>query len=453
MKFRECGRVSPLLCGLLIAAISLNGCGGGGERPSPNAVQSSSVVNYASAQTSAAPAKPAPSSDALALVSAEETTRQFAVSALNAAANPSNATVSPALMASHVNTLFAAAHGSTLAELAANFRQMAPNSATGLWLTQSAPVSRQLWAQRGQSFLLSFLDQTRFLDQSDPTKWQAGETGFADQSASSDTAANLAMSKAGSDLSAATFGMDTRLVVIDAIKPHLAWPAASTFDGRFLNEAGTMMYKLPMVRVTQDVVQHIEPTFVANALTVNGLTTMTITPSTGSLSDFLNQSRLSAAIKASVAAFAGKPSSTLPAGQIVLPAGDLRLPFDGSTKLASLAYDESLADFKSLDGQGGTYMSVTSSASHLLVDANGLTLNAALAQAFVFSRRNVNGPGNSGGVNSYLVSFTDGASWVTQACTATPDMRSQFLVILDAQHAVISLSAISAPGGVSVPCN
>jgi hypothetical protein len=467
MNNKKFGYISHWSSVMLAVAMGLSGCGGGDSQPDssnrtsqvPDVEQSSTVSAYTAAQASNAPAISTSSLDEQLIPSAlGDITRQLAVEDMTSQLDAGNVSVAPALTLAHLNLLVAAARGDSLAHLTAAFPQDATTAgAVSTWLGQSGSVSRQLWAQRGQTFLLSFLDRASFGGMTSSANWQGGETGFADASVGNDEAVNRAFSTANSELMAYSVDHLTHLVVVDAIKPHLSWPVAEVFTGRFLDD-NAFSQVLSMVRVTQGVVQYAESGFVADALTLDGVTVMTITPSAGSLKDFLTGQHLDLAIKNSVTALLDSPSSAnLPQGRLVLPAAsNLRIPLNVDALLrkrqvADWAYGEVIANFKGLDGVGGTYVKLQSPASHLKINAQGLTMEAASAVQFIFSERNINGSSGDSGSSSGVI-LTVGPRVHGITCAEPPDLRTKFLAILDSRRILISLTALNQPDGMSVTC-
>jgi len=192
MNNKKFGYISHWSSVMLAVAMGLSGCGGGDSQPDnsnrtsqvPDVEQSSTVSAYTAAQASNAPAISTSSLDEQLIPSAlGDITRQLAVEDMTSQLDAGNVSVAPALTLAHLNLLVAAARGDSLAHLTAAFPQDATTAgAVSTWLGQSGSVSRQLWAQRGQTFLLSFLDRASFGGMTSSANWQGGETGFADAS-------------------------------------------------------------------------------------------------------------------------------------------------------------------------------------------------------------------------------------------------------------------------------
>lgn len=464
-RFRRAGwPVAGLLCAAVLAACGGGGGGsGGGNNGSPGAQQAaqdtatSTVAAYALSRS--AGAAPAASSPAPVTSAVADGTRQLAVEELHAlvpATGPSTSTnraAVPLLLLAHLDTLRAAAAGTTASALDASFPESAPLDD---WLHRRSPMQRQLWTQRGQALAKDFLQQTDWLDAHKRADWRAGETAAAGASLSQDPAFDAQLQLVNRELQSWLFESETRLAVVDSLQARLAWPAASPFTGRFENEGG-VSFMLPMLRLTQDVVRYAEADFVGDALTRDGLTVISIVPTAGTLDDFLRAGRLDAAIRTSAAALSAGASSPLPAGELRLPL--IEAAFANSIDAVpgrrglQLPYDKVNANLKRLDNTGGTYMKLVQPRSRLVIDATGLRFDAAYAGAFVFSPQNVYGPGY--GTYASAVIWTLAPDWQLPAqvdCTAVPDLRSHFLVVLDASQAVLAVMTIAAPGGERVQC-
>lgn len=234
-----------------------------------------------------------------------------------------------------------------------------------------------------------------------------------------------------------------------SMSANAGWTALVPFDGIF--ERGTHdLLRLPLVRLTAGVTRHLGIDFTADVLAGGGLSLMVLRPSTGTLTEFAT-SRLETALAETVLALL--PNAVAPiAGEILLPQVDVALALQADEPLrrggVTQVYDEVLANLKGLDGVGGTYVQTAAPAATLHIATDGLSLRAAHALAFTYSPRNINGPNYSSGSSSFT-SVT--GSFVLGTCVwPAPDLRSFFLVLLDARHWVVSLAAVQAPPGATV---
>lgn len=376
-------------------------------------------------------------------------TRELAVQEMGTQSlTENNVTVSPPLALAHLDALRPATAGTTARQLKQAFPADARLNA---WLHGAAgPVARQLWAQRGLRFAVDYLDQTAQSWAGTPSNWLAGETNFSDQSASADPAFNQALHDTSPLFYTADLSSATHLIVQDSLHRQVFWPSATAFNGVFAGALGRQVLT-PMVRITQGVVRYEEPDFVTNAVTVNGTTLMTIIPLSYDVRGFAWSKHLDAAIKNSAAAVFGAPSPGLPPGQIVLPSGSLSMPLSDTLlprRGATMAYDEIDADLRALDNVGGTYARPIPQRGVMDISSSALTLKFASATQFIYSPKNRQ---NSGGSTSgvFVTVDTFGRPY---PCAGGPDAASMFIVVLDAQQALLSLTAVTQVPGERVHC-
>lgn len=447
---------------LLASLTSLTACGGGDgpAAPADSDPQRSTVSAYTSARTAAAPSQAAAEAQPPASLDAAcDPTHELAVAALRLQDGQAHALIAPPLLAAHLNMLVAAAAGDTLAQLHTQFPEQA---CLNDGLRQTPLLSRQLWAERGARFQRRFLQQTDWAGAAStlagPSPWRAGETGFADLSYASDPAFQQALSPAYAPTLMANFvdTRNTRLVIGDALDLGLSWARDQAFDGHFRSDAG-LSYRVPLLRITDSVVQHQTADYTANALTdAAGLTLITITPRAGTLQAFA-ASQLAPALQASIAALTDATPARVQSGELVLPRGELSMSMALDqlvrTRGAGLAYSEIDANLRGLDGLGGTYVQVRPVVSTLQIDTSRLTLHSAYAAAFTFSAKNVHGLRDLSGQG------LEGSSAVTVTflgsvpqCGPTVDLRSFFIAIVDAHQAVMALAAITAPEAGASRC-
>jgi hypothetical protein len=145
-------------------------------------------------------------------------------------------------------------------------------------------------------------------------------------------------------------------------------------------------------------------------------------------------------------------------GEMVLPKVTTELPFvaDAPLKRAgiSLAYDEVNANLRNLDGLGGTYAITSSTGSTLSIADGGLRIGAKQSLVYLFSRKNVFGPtGDTYGSNvSSSVTFPGDAQLLCNGTLVwpSPDLRSFYLLLMDARGWVVSLAGIHILEGDAV---
>lgn len=445
---------NSVICLALAIAMGLQACGGGGGSggdthtvPTTSTVSSYSATRPTQSASSGSSASPSANLGSGTASSYADTTLRLAVEELNLALDKDdNVLVAPPLTLAHINALISASYGNTASQLKAAF----PDA--GTWLSQlknDNSISRQLWSSRGQSFLLTFLQATDLSGTHESASaWQGHETGFFNSPAVPDASLDAALQAVDPEWSSYSLEASAanRLTIVDALQTQVAWSNATTFDGRFQVDGGGNRL-MTMLTVSNGVRRYAEADFTTNALTSNGLTIMSIVPSTSSVRDFAKSSQLNAAIQHSLAALG---SSSTQAGELVLPVGTLKLVQHADSvavhRNVTLPYDEIQADMGGLDGKGGTYAKVVSPASVLNLTVNALTQQSTNATEFIFSPLNQHGPQYAGGGGSGgLIAIGIAVPSTPPPCNREPDLKSFFLVILDAQQAVLSISAIIDP--------
>ena len=232
------------------------------------------------------------------------------------------------------------------------------------------------------------------------------------------------------------------------------WPAVTAFNGVFdTANAPNDLRRMPMVKITQGVERLVGVDFTADALAVGDLRLMTIRPAGGKLADF-SADQLASALAQSAQLRLPGAAITSP-GEMVLPKLTTGLPFVADAPLrragVNLAYDEINANLRNLDGVGGTYATASSTGSTLSIAEGELRIAANQSLAYRFSRKNIYGPTDgSYSYSSYFIfPFTGNISSI---CIGTvvwpqPDLRSFFLVLMDARHWVVSMAAIHVLAG------
>ena len=395
----------------------------------------------------AAPANLTPDAPSLAALVADN--QHMAVAQMRASlAGGINLAVAPPLTYAVLRSLGSAAFGDSLTQISRNF-DLTPTPFVAA--QQTARVSSHLWADREKKLRTEFLSATDSLGPLPSlVGWSADEAGFSDGSAANDSAFTRSLSDANG-LSLAWFSAQAniRLLMAHTMSATAGWAALVPFDGIF--ERGTHdLVRLPLVRLTAGVTRHVGSDFTADALVGGDLSLMVLRPSTGTLTDFAT-TRLETALAEAVLALLSNAVAPM-AGEMLLPQVDIALALQADEPLrrsgVTQVYDEVLANLKGLDGVGGTYVQTAAPAATLHIAPDGLSLRAAHALAFTYSPRNINGPNYS----SDFLAFTSGSgSYVFGTCVwPAPDLRSFFLVLLDARHWVVSLAAVQAPPGAAV---
>jgi hypothetical protein len=369
-----------------------------------------------------------------------------------------NPAVVPPLTYAVLRTLAAASSGDTLAQLKNSGFDTAPVQYVAA--LQTNRVTSQFWSDRTRRFTPAFLTATDTLGPWPRlANWSAFETGFADGSFATDAglASGLAQVDPNLNLSSLPATKNLRLLTANSVAEKASWAAVTPFDGIF--DGGQNKHDLlqmPMVKVTAGVKRFAGTDFTADSMPMaGGLQLISLRPNAGTLTAY-SASRLEAAlaeVQQGLSAVGAKPV----AGEMILPKVDISLNIDPRAALAragiSLPFDEVNANFRAMDGLGGVYAIPFFSRASLRVGSDGLTVNAADATAFTFSPLNIFGP-TTGGVISTMVDLGFGginATFGLFTCTwPTPDLRTFFLVVLDAQGGVVSIAAIQTPPGNEV---
>ena len=448
LRVEELGRVLArgALCCLVLG---LAACGGGasdGQRDSggaqPVAVtlpETMTLPQYQAVRAAvpvAAASAVADSSTQAALVAANH---QLVVAQLRAdLAGVGNVAVLPPLAHAAVRSLAAAASGATLAEISSRF-DLAPTP--HVQAQQTGLVASQLWADQGRVFSSAFLTAT---DARGPwprlAGWSAAETGFTAGTARSD--ARLTQALAAVDMGLGFDALpDVRLLLLNSLVLDASWPVATPFEGTFNR------VRVPLLRISGGVQRQVGSDYSADLLAVGPLRLLQIRPAGGDLAGFAANRLQPVLAELASGLLMGQAAPVAPvAGELLLPQTTLSLVqnADGPLRRSGvvLAYDKVQANLRGLDAAGGTYAQSVSSAAQLRIAVDGLNLRAAHAMAFTFSAQNANGGGNQGG--GVVGTQPDDCVW------PTPDLRSFFLALLDAQGAVVALAAVNHLAGTAV---
>lgn len=436
-------------------ALVLAGCGGGrdseaGEPVLPAAQsagvqappQRTTLAEYAVAREQRGTVLGFPSPSAAELESIHRRSVDLGIAQLTPGLlGGGNALVLPPLVSSFVNTVGAAAQGTTLAELRSHHPEPGGFYAS---MVQTQGVTRSLWAPAGTPLLGSFLMATDRLGPLPPlAAWSGTEVTQRD-----DARLDAALDGFDGDaLFALGLGAETRLLVIDRLQERVGFDAAKPLDdGVFLDASGTRRV-LPMLRL--GAIRHRGADHVAHiATTPQGRHVVTIQPDAGDLRAFGSQ-RLAAVLSELARMSRQQTLVALPAGTMVLPVLDNlalpgpSIPVQGVQPAAS----EVNADLRGLDG-GGTYLRMAQLANHLSIGVAGLAAQGGHAAAFTYSPLNAWGDGTAGAVfvrTPDPVFVVDGPP---EACPrAEPDLRSLFIAVFDDDLRLVSLAAIGVLEG------
>lgn len=251
-----------------------------------------------------------------------------------------------------------------------------------------------------------------------------------------------------------------RLVTANTVTEKASWAAVTPFDGIF--DGGKNKHDLlqmPMVKVTAGVKRFAGTDFTADAMPMaGGLQLISLRPNASALTTPLStysSTRLEAALSEAIQGLLAVGAKPV-AGEMILPKVDINLEIDPKGPLVragiSLPFDEVNANFRNLDNQGGVYARPVFSSASLRVGNDGLTVKAADATVFTFSPLNIFGS-FFGSVSGNVVVISGGidATFGLFTCTwPTPDLRSLFLIVMDAQSNVVSIAAIQTPPGTEV---
>ncbi len=348
-----------------------------------------------------------------------------------------NALVVPPLTQAVLRSLASAASGDTLAQINGLFEV---TTSPTIAAYQNDRVASQWWADKGFRLRTAFLGATDTLGPFPRlARWSADEAGFSDGSAAAVPAlASFADSQ-------------NRAAVSHSLAGVANWPAVTAFNGIFdTANASNDLRRMPMVKIIQGVERFVGADFTADALAVGDLRLMTIRPAGGKLADFSADQLASALAQSAQMRLPG--SAITSPGEMVLPKLTTGLPFEADAPLrragVNLAYDEINANLRNLDGLGGTYAITSATGATLAIAEAGLNLDAVLGLSFRFSTKNVFGPGFSSGSSVNQVNFP--FLCVGTSIWPPADLRSFFLVLMDARHWVVSLAAIHVLPGDTV---
>jgi len=459
--------------GLLLLA-TLAACGGGGGEGSatPAAAAASAAVAVVAPASSAASAVAA---DAAPPVPATRTVAQYlqlreprsatgvlvppaaAVSARWLADNlalarqqlvsagQANTVVVPALSYAAHRVLSAAAAGDTRAQLLA---LSDPSPELALQAAQTGQLQLQAWTETAAPLATAFW---QLIDQAAAgplwASWQAAQAPF-DQG----EAAALAVLRP--DVTALGFDdvAQTRLLLRQRLSSAFNWTGVTPVAGLF-ERAPQDLLTVQLLRLTAGVRGYDGAGYRADALGSDAGWLLMLRPQAGSLQSFAS-GPLGAALTDAVAALVSGTGSTaaqVGAGELLLPVGELALPFAPASPLqqagVTLAFDKVNANFKGLDTLGGTYAQLRAPDVRLQIDGAGLRLGAEQLLAFTFSPLNVNGPSSTGGITTQVggdVQFCANGGPVWPAA----DLRPFVLAVLNPQGWVQALVAVNAPVGV-----
>ena len=379
--------------------------------------------------------------DAATLAGLTTANQRFAAAQVQADLSAeANALVVPPLTQAVLRSLASAASGDTLGQITSLFEVTASPTIAAY---QTDRVASQWWADKGFRLRTAFLAAPDTLGPFPRlAQWAADEAGFSDGSAAAVPAlANF-------------LDNQNRAAVSHSLAGVANWPAVTAFNGIFdTASAPNDLRRMPMVKIIQGVERFVGVDFTADALVVGDLRLMTIRPAGGKLADF-SADQLASALAQSAQLRLPGAAITSP-GEMVLPKLTTGLPFvaDAPIKRAgvNLAYDEVNANLRNLDGVGGTYATASSTGSTLSIAEGELRIAANQSLAYRFSRKNIYGPTDgSYSYSSYFIfPFTGNISSI---CIGTvvwpqPDLRSFFLVLMDARHWVVSMAAIHVLAG------
>lgn len=422
----------------LSALLVLGACGGSDDEPtaSNRAVASAPPVEGAMTLAEFAQSTYQPGSASTGQLTPAELdalfvrSRDAAVAGLTALNENStrNGLYLPALEASFIPTLAAAARGETLAEIQRQHPRPT-NAAVEAAMTDS--VRRTVIGVDGWLFRPEFLAATR-----GPGSWSAQVlSGWNDpRFAQGGTVAHtLAASTSLTTM--------TRLVVVDEVQWTYPWTQAQVRDGVF-HGASEYPQIVPMVFVPgARRIRGMD--FVAHVLPVGDGLVMTLQPNGRVLSSF--RPRLPSALSETVRAYASSAAS-LPVADLVLPTGRQRVwgQGHGQERGLTLAFDEVKADLRGLDG-GGTYLIRSYAPEQLDITAEGMVVGGAYAMGFKGSIKNLYyGPiwTAFGGMN--LSAYVDWLIGGTPTCPSPEaNLRSFYLATLDRRGQVQAFAYIT----------
>ncbi|WP_395702760.1 hypothetical protein [Aquabacterium sp.] len=445
--------LAPFMAAALIA-----GCGGGNAdapvtRPTADAESAPAVLDarigladYLAVRNRQAVVSAFPTLSDAERASVFSHSRARAVATLNlgSALSVNDLVVLP-LTESFVRLIAGSARGQTLAELLARYpADLGPNAAAA----QTQGVQRQLAARADARFLPEFLAGSENLEAGLPLLGSWSAVVLADWA---DLKRSTVMPGALPSTSLVPTD-NTRLVVWDAWSELFSWPRTEAFDGVYANELGGRQ-KLPMLRIKGSVKRYEGDTFVAWALEQSGRLLLALQPRSGTLQDFAGRGYLDSALRDAVHALQSPSLAAEPGGEMVLPVlskWEVHIPGDAWSAGLTLPFDMVNADLRGLDG-GGTYLRAGVADRRLEIAAEGLIVEAAQSVAFEFSPRNRFDPVSAGLTIGTNTGFPRIPAIGADPCgRATPDLRSFFVALIDAQQRVTALASIRALDGP--PC-
>ena len=401
--------------------------------PSVGVPERVTIPEYKALRASVAAVSGGTAPDAATLARLTTANQQFAAAQVLAdLLSDANALVVPPLTQAVLRSLASAASGDTLVQITAAFDV---TSSPAVAAYQTGRVASQWWADKGFRLRTAFLAATDTLGPFPRlTQWAADEAGFSDGSAAAVPAlVNFA-------------DRQNRAAVSHSLTGVANWPAVTAFNGIFNSaNAPNDLRRMPMVKIIQGVERFVGADFTADALAAGDLRLMTIRPAGGKLADF-SADQLASALAQSAQMRLPGAAITSP-GEMVLPKLTTGLTFEADAPLkragVSLAYDEINANLRNLDGVGGTYAVTSATGATLSIAEAGLHLDALAGMSFRFSSKNVFGSSGGGGFTMIEISAP---------CIGTPiwppaDLRSFFLVLMDARQWVVSLAAIHLLAG------
>ena len=350
----------------------------------------------------------------------------------------------PALEASLVDTVAAAARGDTLAELREH-HPLAPGYYSEM--VETHRVDRSVWAPAGTPLLGSFLQAIDRIEPLPPLgSWEGSEVTRRDDPGLVAALDGFSTESVG----ALSLGADTRLLVIDHLRERFGFASAPKLlaDGVFVGGDGTPrvmpMLQLPAIRHEgSGYVAHLasSPSYYRHVVTIR--------PATQDLHAFASSGALAAAIAELAQMTRQRTLVALPAGTMVLPVLE-DLSLDGHTVPArglSLATSEVNANLRGLDG-GGTYLRLAQLPSRLSISALRVEARGGHAAAFNFSRANLFGPGADASVFITSNPFTFDTPLAVPPCPrAEPDLRSLFIAVFDDDLRLVSIAALGRLDG------
>lgn len=380
-----------------VAGWALLGCGGQEAEPEPAAPQT--LEQRAQALAAAGAEGPPPALSAEAQAEVRRRSREWAVAAISDTALPAGTVMTvPPLYFGLAFAVDAAASGATRAALR---EQLAPASPPVQAALQRG-LQRRLRAGSATPFDPAFLDAVT----------AAGQAG---------TWSRLTLQPLGAEQVAAEPNL--RMNIADLASGQWPWPQAEAYDGLHVLADGSRLL-VQMLRVQGPVLTRTGAGFEASSLAL---------PGGHWLVRLVPQATPSAWGAAGLSAALAEVVPTLTAqAALAATTGTWRLPVDDSTRGAglddrrgmALAMDELQADLRGM-GSGGNYLKAPVGSGGLGVSASGFGYSAAQSMDFIFSPRNVFGPGSQSG-GSVTIRVTP-----PPPCPAEPaDVRPYFLALV-----------------------